>query len=62
MLAADAREAGGIAPAEGVRLLPAFDQYVVAATKQAEHFLGGDHAPASTARRAGCRRCCSSTG
>jgi len=43
MLAADAREAAGLAPAEGIRLLPAFDQYVVAATKQAEHFLDGDH-------------------
>ena len=42
MLAADAREAAATGPAEGIRLLPAFDQYVVAATKHAEHFLPGD--------------------
>ncbi len=42
MLAADAREAASAGPADGVRLLPAFDQYVIAATKQAEHFLPGD--------------------
>ena len=42
MLAADAGEAAGIGSASGVRLLPAFDQYVVAATLQAEHFLPGD--------------------
>jgi len=42
MLAADAREAATLGPAEGVRLLPAFDQYVVAATKHAGHFLPGD--------------------
>ena len=28
--------------ADVVRLLPGFDQYVIAATKQAEHFLPGD--------------------
>jgi hypothetical protein len=44
MLPADARDAATAAPVEGVRLLPAFDQYVVAATKQAEHFLDGDFA------------------
>jgi hypothetical protein len=42
MLSADAREAATLPPADGVRLLPAFDQYVIAATKQAEHFLPGD--------------------
>ena len=44
MLAADAAEAARLPPADGVRLLPAFDQYVVAATKQAGHFLPGDFA------------------
>jgi Winged helix DNA-binding domain len=44
MLAADAAEAGELPPADGVRLLPPFDQYVVAATKQARHFLPGDFA------------------
>ena len=42
MLAADAREAASLEPADGVRLLPAFDQYVIAATKQAGPFLPGD--------------------
>ena len=42
MLAADAARRPALGPAEGVRLLPAFDQYVIAATKQAEHFLPGD--------------------
>ncbi|HET8953973.1 MAG TPA: winged helix DNA-binding domain-containing protein [Solirubrobacteraceae bacterium] len=42
MLSADAREAAALGPAGGVRLLPAFDQYVIAATRQAEHFLPGD--------------------
>jgi Winged helix DNA-binding domain len=42
MLAAGAEQASTTAPARGVRLLPAFDQYVIAATKQAEHFLAGD--------------------
>ena len=42
MLAADASAAAGTGPARGVRLLPAFDQYVVAATLQAGHFLPGD--------------------
>jgi hypothetical protein len=44
MLAADAREAATLPPADGVRLLPAFDPYVIAATKQAEPFLPGDFA------------------
>ncbi len=42
MLAADAAEAAAMGSASGVRLLPAFDQYVVAATLQAAHFLPGD--------------------
>ena len=41
MLAADATRAAALDPAEGVRLLPAFDQYVVAATLHAERFLDG---------------------
>jgi Winged helix DNA-binding domain len=41
MLAEDATAAAGLGPASGVRLLPAFDQYVVAATLQAERFLDG---------------------
>ena len=44
MLAAHAAEAAALPPANGVRLLPAFDQYVIAATKQAAHFLPGDFA------------------
>ena len=36
MLAADAAEAAAMGSASGVRLLPAFDQYVVAATLQAD--------------------------
>ena len=44
MLSADVAEAADVPPADGVRLLPAFDQYVVAATKQAAHFLPGDFA------------------
>ena len=43
MLAADAAEAAGLPAADGVRLLPAFDQYVIAATKHARHFVRGDH-------------------
>ena len=41
MLARDAEAAAGMGAATGVRLLPAFDQYVVAATLQAERFLPG---------------------
>jgi len=43
MLAADAEAAATLPAASGVRLLPAFDQYVIAATKQAGHFLAGEH-------------------
>jgi hypothetical protein len=42
MLAADANEAAGSAPARGVRLLPGFDQYVIAATRHAEKLMVGD--------------------
>ena len=42
MLASDAAGAAGLGAPSGVRLLPAFDQYVVAATLQAVHFLPGD--------------------
>jgi len=42
MLASDAADAAGTGAASGVRLLPAFDQYVIAATLQAAHFLAGD--------------------
>jgi hypothetical protein len=41
MLRKDAREAKDIRPARSVRLLPAFDQYVVAASRHAEHLLRG---------------------
>ena len=61
MLGADAAEAAGAPGASGVRLLPAFDQYVIAATKHAGQFLEGDHLTGSTARRAGSRRWCSWT-
>jgi hypothetical protein len=43
MLATDAAEAATLPPVDGVHLLPAFDQYVVAATLQAEHFTTGPH-------------------
>ena len=42
MLASDAAGAAEMGAASGVRLLPAFDQYVIAATLQAGHFLAGD--------------------
>ena len=42
MLAADVREAREAAPARSVRLLPAFDQYVVGASWHAERLLAGD--------------------
>ena len=41
MLADDARELRELAPARSVRLLPGFDQYVVAASRHAEHLLSG---------------------
>lgn len=42
MLAQDAGEAAAGEPAGTVRLLPAFDQYVIAATLHAERLLPGD--------------------
>ena len=63
MLARRRRRAAARRAAAGVRLLPAFDQYVIAATKHAERFMPGDvPRPRSTGRRAGSRRSCSSTG
>ena len=41
LLAADRDEAGAAEPARTVRLLPAFDQFVVAATRHARHLLPG---------------------
>lgn len=42
MLAADVREACELAPGQSVRLVPAFDHYVVAASRHAERLLPGD--------------------
>jgi DNA glycosylase AlkZ-like len=42
MLREDAREAGEMPIGKSVRLLPGFDQYVVAASAHAEHLLPGD--------------------
>lgn len=42
MLAADTREACEVPPIRSVRLLPGFDQYVVAASYHAEQLLPGD--------------------
>jgi uncharacterized protein YcaQ len=44
MLAGDAHEAARAAPPDGVRLVPAFDQYVIAATRHAEHLMPGPFA------------------
>jgi uncharacterized protein YcaQ len=41
MLAADAEEIGAASATPSVRLLPAFDQYVVAATRHAEQLMPG---------------------
>jgi len=41
MLAADAADAAALEPPRGVRLLPGFDQYVIAATRQAEALMPG---------------------
>jgi hypothetical protein len=43
MLAADAEDAAAAAPPEGVRLVPAFDQYVIAATRHAERLMPGPY-------------------
>ena len=62
MLAADVAEAAAAEPAGVVRLLPAFDHYVVAAPRdRARGPARSPCAAASTARRAGCRRCWRST-
>jgi uncharacterized protein YcaQ len=42
MLAADARKACEASPPRSVRLLPAFDQYVVGASRHAHHLLPGE--------------------
>src|SRR5215472_10093688 len=42
ILAAHAREVRELPPSRSVRLLPAFDQYVVGASYHAEHLLPGD--------------------
>jgi hypothetical protein len=42
MLAADARKARELGPQRSVRLIPAFDQYVIGASRHAEHLLPGD--------------------
>lgn len=42
MLAADAHEASELPPPRSVRLIPAFDQYVIGASRHAEHLLPGD--------------------
>ncbi len=42
MLAADVRRVRELSPERSVRLLPGFDQYVVAASYHAEHLLPGD--------------------
>jgi hypothetical protein len=44
VLATDVDALAAAEPVETVRLLPAFDQYVVTATRQAEHFLPGPYA------------------
>jgi hypothetical protein len=41
MLAGDAREARELSPERSVRLIPAFDQYVIGASGHAEHLLPG---------------------
>jgi hypothetical protein len=41
LLAADAPGLAGAAPSPSVRLLPAFDQYVITATRQADHLTPG---------------------
>jgi len=41
MLAADVHEASELPPQRSVRLIPAFDQYVIGASRHAEHLLLG---------------------
>jgi len=45
MLAADAREAREFPASRSVRLLPAFDPYVIGASRHAHHLLPGDFRP-----------------
>ena len=42
MLAVDGQEARDLPPVRSVRLIPAFDQYVIGASRHAEHLLPGD--------------------
>ncbi len=41
MLASDVREAREFTPQRSVRLIPAFDQYVIGASRHAQHLLVG---------------------
>jgi uncharacterized protein YcaQ len=45
MLSADVNDAAAAAPAHRVNLVPAFDQYVIAATRQADHLIPGAFKP-----------------
>ena len=45
MRTADVDEAAAAAPVESVRLLPGFDQYVIAATRHAAKLMPGDFTP-----------------
>jgi hypothetical protein len=58
MLAAHARELRDLTPKRSVRLLPAFDHYVVAASRHAVHLLSRLAGGASIGRMAGSRRSC----
>jgi hypothetical protein len=58
MLAAHAREERDLTPKRSVRLLPAFDHYVVAASRHAVHLLPDGLRGASIGRRAESRRSC----
>ena len=42
MLTSDAHEARDLRPQRSVRLIPAFDQYLIGASRHAEHLLPGD--------------------
>jgi hypothetical protein len=64
LLAADVEALSAAEPTGVVRLLPAFDHYVVAAPRRATAttWCGRTPARACTGRRGGCRRSCWSTG
>jgi hypothetical protein len=62
MPAADVAAVTAARPRGTVALPPAFDQYVVAAPRAQSAVLAERRRAASIGRRAGCRRCCSSTG